>query len=958
MTIHRIATIGFACCLLLSISVAGLSCTSGQTGDSLRTVQQVQPVEYFSPQTDNPAGPSADNAGIDPELWSALLSALQESIRTSNRQVRSAPDGINNMVADLTITSTTADSADLNWHYRSIGDYDQNSQVNISDLTVIGLHIGKSQQSEDWHRARLADGDGNGLITIADVTPIGANFGNAVSHYSVRRAHSNNPAEFSEVGSINQQQGTALPGSLALSYNLTINGLEDGDTLHVVPVDVADGSSGSVSNDVIFTSALRPLDLTASQGTLPGEVMLLWSAVEGATGYVIQRRQLSMTIYDEIGTSDAGTLTFSDTDVEAGQHRFYRVAALIDGGTSAWSDSAEGWSMELPAVPAGLTASQGTVEQAIQLDWAAVANVDGYRLYRDESATHFSETSDISLLDTAVSLPGLHVYEVTAVNAAGESPRSSQATGSAGIIPAAPQAFSASNGTIADHVSLEWQAVEYAEGYNIYRDSETSLLATVGELETYADASLTDYAEHQYWIAAYTALGAGPLSGPQLGSLKLVEPGAPQNLTASRGTYRDSIQLDWEAVASASQYRIYRDGSGTPLATVGQVDSYADDSIPDLDEHSYTVQAVNAAGQSPLSNSAAGYPDSRSNWWRFGMNNLHISRASATGPATNSLAWSYPTGSWIRCNPVMAADGTVYFGNYNGQLVALNPDGTEKRTYTAGADIFTAPAIAPDGTVYVGSHDFKLHAVNPDGSSKWTYTTGGIIRSSPAIDSQGRVIFGSQDFKLYCVDAAGNLAWSFTCGEEVRSSPAIAGDGTIYVGSGKDNMLNAIHPDGTLKWKYNTGGWVRSSPAIAADGSIYVGSSNGQLHAVSPAGAILWDFTAGDYIENCSPAVGLNGRVYIGSGDDKLYCIDPLTGTEIWSYVTGADIDSSPAIDGNGVIYVGSDDFKMHAVNPDGTLKWSYTTAALVDSGPLVAEDGRIYFGSSDGSLYCVGPVL
>ncbi|MCB1218892.1 PQQ-binding-like beta-propeller repeat protein [bacterium] len=890
-------------------------------------------------------------AGVDPELWQELLAALDQSLENSERGSSTAPQGTLNAVTDLQLAESGPDSAELSWSYRSIGDYDQNSQVNISDLTVIGLHFGKSEGSAGWQSAALADGDGNGLITIADVTPIGANFSSSLSAYSIRRTRKGSTTEILRIP---QSAGNTEAGSPRLRYSVLVEDLQDGDALFVVGMDESDGSSSQPSTEVLFTSGIRPQNLTASQGTFAGAVELNWEPVGAALGYVVERRMLSLTIYEQIGTTD-GLTGYTDTAPEPGQHRFYRVAALLAEGQTAYSDSAEGWSMPLPAAPLNPLASQGTVLDGIELSWEAVADADSYRVYRDGNTAELAELGDTSYIDSELPDSATHQYAIRAVNAAGIGPASISVEGFPGVIPATPQGFTASQGSVSGGVQLDWQQTDHATGYRIYRDNSASLLMETAIVTSFLDSTLSDFDSHDYWISAISAVGESMQAGPVSGHVQPQLPGAVGNLAASQGQFRGSIQLSWDAAEHAAEYYIYRDGSGVPLAMPGNVTNYTDASLPDLLPHAYTVRALNSVGQGPLSSSVNGYPDNRSEWWRFGMDNRHQSRASASGPTGNALAWSYPTGSWIRCNPVMADDGTVYFGNYASKLVALNPDGMEKWTYSAGADIYTSPAIARDGTIYIGSHDFKLHAVNPDGTQRWTYTTGGIVRSSPAISEDGRVLFGSNDHKLYCLDADGNLLWSFTAGEEVRSSPAIALDGSIYFGSGKDNQLNALNPDGSLRWKYDAGGWVRSSPAIADDGTIYVGSSNGRLHAVSPLGSRLWEFTAGGYVENCSPALDGNGRVFIGSGDGRLYCIDAASGTEQWHYQTGADIDSSPAIDAAGNIHVGSDDFKLHSVHPDGSLRWTYTTGALVDSGPLVAVDGRVYFGSSDGKLYCIG---
>ena len=102
---------------------------------------------------------------------------------------------------------------------------------------------------------------------------------------------------------------------------------------------------------------------------------------------------------------------------------------------------------------------------------------------------------------------------------------------------------------------------------------------------------------------------------------------------------------------------------------------------------------------------------------------------SAIYPANGSVKWVFDPGSdrTIRGgNPCISADGTIFFGTHigdtdGGELIAVNPDGTERwRIMLASVWIASAPAIGSDGTVYVGScnsglsgSEGYLHAVGP-----------------------------------------------------------------------------------------------------------------------------------------------------------------------------------------------------------------------------------------------------
>ncbi|UNM09108.1 MAG: PKD domain-containing protein [Planctomycetales bacterium] len=73
----------------------------------------------------------------------------------------------------------------LFWHYYNQGDYDQNGEVNISDLTPLGIHLKEVGPFGPATIPGMIDGDANGEINLADITPIGANFGARVSSYNL-----------------------------------------------------------------------------------------------------------------------------------------------------------------------------------------------------------------------------------------------------------------------------------------------------------------------------------------------------------------------------------------------------------------------------------------------------------------------------------------------------------------------------------------------------------------------------------------------------------------------------------------------------------------------------------------------------------------------------------------------------------------------------------------------------
>jgi outer membrane protein assembly factor BamB len=238
----------------------------------------------------------------------------------------------------------------------------------------------------------------------------------------------------------------------------------------------------------------------------------------------------------------------------------------------------------------------------------------------------------------------------------------------------------------------------------------------------------------------------------------------------------------------------------------------------------------------------------------------------------------------------------------------------------AGDPILASPAIANNGTIYSGCDGDIMYAINPDGTEKWTFTTAGSnIRSTPAIAADGSVYIASDDNNLYALNAAdGTVNWMYAVGGDVEGAIAIDADGTIFLGvdEGTPNgSVFAINPNGTLKWQSVNTGRVLSSPAIA-NGFVYFGTKDtNKLYALNATtGVEAWSYTAGDIILS-SPAIGDDGKIYFGSFDNKLYCLNS-DGTLNFGIVLskGDNLWSSPAIKA-GKLFIGSYNGRLFSVD-------------------------------------------
>ena len=345
-----------------------------------------------------------------------------------------------------------------------------------------------------------------------------------------------------------------------------------------------------------------------------------------------------------------------------------------------------------------------------------------------------------------------------------------------------------------------------------------------------------------------------------------------------------------------------------------------------------------------------------------------------------NVKWQFSSGEGSPgySSPSIGADGTIYFGNYgNGNIYAVNPDGSERWVFSTGGSVFiSAPAIGADGTIYVGSGD-RLYALTDGGqgsvTEKWTFATGGAVESSPAIGADGTIYFGSFDDNVYALTDGGQGSvtkkWAFATSGAVESSPAIGADGTIYVGSDDDNLyaLTDSGSSATEKWAFLTEGEVQSSPAIGADGTVYFASDDPDenLYALTDNGSTYAEKWADPAGANgySSPAVGANGTIYFSDYANNNILAFNVDGSDKWQMRLSETYHSSPTIGADGTIYLGQASVNptLIAVTDDGTSatqKWAYYGNGVNYSSAAIGADGTIYFLDNAGYLNALGPMV
>ena len=334
--------------------------------------------------------------------------------------------------------------------------------------------------------------------------------------------------------------------------------------------------------------------------------------------------------------------------------------------------------------------------------------------------------------------------------------------------------------------------------------------------------------------------------------------------------------------------------------------------------------------------------------------------ASLAAVQPGTVLWRYYGGNGIYSAPAPAPDGTIYLVSDGGLCAVTNNGVVASNRWCFPAGGGSSPAIGPDGTIYIVGGEGNLHAMNPDGSQKWSYPAQA-GQGSPGIGWDDSVYVEGYQY-LYAVSASGSNKWkSAVMGSRNYSSPAVGLDGSIYVGSYEQHAFYAFASDGSQKWLRDStflDAVPCDSAAVAQDGTILV--TAGSLYAFAPDGTNVWRTTTNNCLGAC-PVIGPDGTIYAGDGGDLgLNAFKPGGGL-LWHAVPAPvryGVPSTPAVDSSGTIYYCTSN-NLFAISSQGAVKW-VAPGLDVPAGfsvfgqpPLIAPDGTIYVALG-GTLYAI----
>jgi outer membrane protein assembly factor BamB len=398
----------------------------------------------------------------------------------------------------------------------------------------------------------------------------------------------------------------------------------------------------------------------------------------------------------------------------------------------------------------------------------------------------------------------------------------------------------------------------------------------------------------------------------------------------------------------------------------------------------------------------------------FQMDAQHTGRSPYAGPRKAVLLRTFDTIKVETPNPgfsrpeiqssaAIGPDGTIYIGNFPGNLVALRDPGRGDslelvwRFHPPGASsMHCTPAIGRDGTIYISfttgwatpaEASAKFYALRAPSSGseaqvRWSVDLGpGRQGSSPTLGPDGTIYVLNGAGKLFAIAPDGTVKWTAQTGPVLIATPALGPDGTVYCSS-MDGKLYAVAPpkeagakEGTIRWTFDFGAHLGptplvrqegagggrdgvgsgASPTVAPDGTIYVGANNSNFYAITPDGKLKWLFEAEREYAGIWSTAALsadNSTLYFGANKGGIYALNRENGTLRWQSKIYGSIFNAPALDSRGTVYTGSTVGHVFALDPaTGNWLFDYEIGPQVWTAPSIRPDGSLVVGDFRGRI-------
>jgi outer membrane protein assembly factor BamB len=356
-------------------------------------------------------------------------------------------------------------------------------------------------------------------------------------------------------------------------------------------------------------------------------------------------------------------------------------------------------------------------------------------------------------------------------------------------------------------------------------------------------------------------------------------------------------------------------------------------------------------------------------WSQFHANGSNQGFILVNSGIARQPKWSVPIGKVAYSSPALGANGDVYVGTTDGELVAVGSNGNLrwKKIIAVNSAIVSSPAVGLDNNIYIISvpkdpntyWSSTLHSVTPDGNINWSrnfpdgFTTG----SAKTWTSNGKTYVFVHITKvpytqLVIFDQNSNeIHRENVCGAEITGGYPIPSDWWRIFTGGMPFVFQTPPSTDPLGPLYPTVAIV-DFKNLSPDQPIIIVADNAcgiRAYQWSPPKlSNKWNQYNRETMYS-SPAVDGTGLVVVGRKDGHIVAYDMITGAQQWDYDAQEPIVATPALFASYVFAASLDHF--HIIDSrDGRLAQKVDSKGHSVASPALTAN-HVYL-STDAGLY------
>lgn len=301
-----------------------------------------------------------------------------------------------------------------------------------------------------------------------------------------------------------------------------------------------------------------------------GGIKVTWGAVAGAEQYRLYVYSESTGSWKKVTDTASTSATFngiSGISLKSGtSYRF--TVKCIRPAVSSYDKT--GKTITYIAQPVLSSAANAT--SGVTVQWGKVTGAAKYRVFRKVSGASkwdkVTDTTSTSCTDTTAKSGTTYIYTVRCISGDGKSYTSSYDAKGKTVLRLSNPSVTVSN--TASGVAVKWGKVTGANGYYVYRKTDSGKYSKIATIKSGSTVSYTDTAvkskngtTYTYTVRAYNGSTLSSYAGK-----KIVRLTAPTISSVTNSSGR-TMTVKWNKNSSATGYQVYyKTGSTVKTVTV------------------------------------------------------------------------------------------------------------------------------------------------------------------------------------------------------------------------------------------------------------------------------------------------------------------------------------------------------------------------------------------------------